>query len=39
MTFDIEIINEKDIISDNIQNTEADFKNEIIPKFKIKNYI
>lgn len=30
MTFDIEIINDKDL-SDNINNTEGDFKNEIIP--------
>ena len=31
MTFDIETVNEKDLLSDNILNTEADFKNEIIP--------
>jgi hypothetical protein len=39
MTFDIEIVNEKDLVSDNLLNTEADFKNEIIPQFKMKNYI
>jgi hypothetical protein len=31
MTFDIELLNEKDLKSDNNQNVEADFKNDIIP--------
>ena len=39
MTFDIELLNEKDLKSDNNQNVEADFKNDIIPQFKINDYI
>ncbi len=39
MTFDIELLNEKDMQSDNIHNTDTDFKNDIIPQFKINNYI
>ncbi len=39
MTFDIELLSEKDFKSDNNQNTEFDFKNDIIPQFKINNYI
>ena len=39
MTFDIELLNEKDIQSDYINNTDSEFKNEIIPQFKINNYI
>jgi hypothetical protein len=37
MTFDIEIVNEKDL-SDCKHFTEGDFKNEIIPQFKINTY-
>ena len=36
MTFDIETVNEKDL--SDIHNTDGDFKNEIIPQFKINIY-
>lgn len=31
ITFDIELLNEKDILSDNINNADTELKNDIIP--------
>lgn len=39
MTFDIELLNQMDLELEKIQNTDADIKNEIIPQFKMTNYV
>ena len=39
MTFDIELLNEFDVQSENINKPDSDLKNEIIPRFKLNDYI
>jgi hypothetical protein len=39
MTFDIELLNEKDIKHETLNLPDIDYKNDIIPQFKLSNYI